>query len=102
MPTFRGRSTFAILAATGVWASVPAAAEDLRTPLIAQSCAGCHGQQGAGEGRVPRISGYDRNDFLLVWERFRSGEEAGTIMGRIARGYDEAEIAALADYFAQR
>jgi cytochrome c553 len=79
-----------------------AGAEDLRTPLIAQGCAGCHGQKGAGMGRTPSIAGYHRDDFLLVWREFRSGERPSTVMGRIARGYTEDEVAALADYFSQR
>jgi cytochrome c553 len=90
---------------TGLVATAPlaaAGAEELRTPLIAQSCAGCHGQKGSGMGRTPSIAGYDRDDFLLVWREFRSGERPSTVMGRIARGYTEAEVAALADYFSQR
>jgi sulfide dehydrogenase cytochrome subunit len=31
---------------------------------------------------------------------FRSNERPGTIMGRIARGYSEAEIAAIAEFIA--
>jgi sulfide dehydrogenase cytochrome subunit len=31
---------------------------------------------------------------------FRANERPGTIMGRIARGYTDAEIAAMADHFA--
>jgi cytochrome c553 len=35
-----------------------------------------------------------------VWEEFRNNQRpAATIMPRIARGYSEAEIATLADYF---
>jgi sulfide dehydrogenase cytochrome subunit len=33
---------------------------------------------------------------------FRANERPGTIMGRIARGYSDAEIAAIAAYFAQQ
>jgi sulfide dehydrogenase cytochrome subunit len=102
MPT----KTISPLAFTAVaaafWALPPSAAADDRTPLLAQACAGCHGQNGTGMGRVPRISGYDRDDFVLVWEQFREGERTATIMGRIARGYTADEIAVLADYFSQK
>jgi sulfide dehydrogenase cytochrome subunit len=69
-------------------------------PMLAQACAGCHGQAGAGEGAVPDLRGYDREAFLRTWAEFRANERPATIMNRIARGYTEAEVAALADYFA--
>lgn len=68
-------------------------------PLIAQGCAGCHGQAGAGAGGTPAIAGTDRSAFLATWAAFRANERPATIMNRIARGYSDAEVAALADYF---
>ena len=79
-----------------------AQAEEIRTPMIAQGCAGCHGQSGAGMGSVPRIAGYSREAFIAVWESFRNDERPAAIMNRIARGYTDEEVAALADYFAQQ
>ena len=76
-----------------------AAAQDT-APLLAQSCAGCHGQAGEGIGTVARIAGYDRDDFVTVWEAFRANERPATIMNRIAPGYSAEEVAILADYFA--
>lgn len=68
-------------------------------PLIAQGCAGCHGQAGVGAGGTPAIAGTDRAAFLATWAAFRANERPATIMNRIARGYTDAEVAALADYF---
>jgi cytochrome c553 len=78
--------------------ALPALAEG-DGPLLAQACAGCHGQAGAGQGPVPAIAGIGRDDFLALWAEFRAGTRAATIMTRIARGYTEAEVAALAEYF---
>jgi cytochrome subunit of sulfide dehydrogenase len=72
---------------------------DEPAPLIAQSCAGCHGQAGAGMGATPSIAGYNRDEFIQTWHEFRQGERFATIMTRIARGYTEEEVAELADYF---
>jgi sulfide dehydrogenase cytochrome subunit len=72
---------------------------DQHTPLIAQGCAGCHGQSGEGAGAIASIAGYNREEFLQTWAEFRAGERQATIMTRIARGYTEAEVAELADYF---
>lgn len=82
-----------------IMATLPATADEV-APMLAQACAGCHGQAGAGQGAVPDLRGYDRDAFLRVWAEFRTDERPATIMNRIARGYTEAEVAELADYFA--
>ncbi len=69
-------------------------------PLIAQACAGCHGQYGAGQGATPPIAGTTKENFLQTWAAFRANERPATIMNRIARGYTDEEVATLADYFA--
>ena len=79
-------------------AATPALAEP-NGPMLAQACAGCHGQSGGGAGAIVDIRGYDRDDFLRTWEEFRTDRRPATIMNRIARGYTEVEAAALADYF---
>lgn len=62
-------------------------------------CSGCHGTQGRGVRDVPGISGWDPEIFLTAMKAFQSGKRTETVMGRIARSYDEEEIAALARYF---
>ena len=78
----------------------PAMAAEGVTPLIAQSCAGCHGQSGDGEASILPIAGYDRDDFIRVWQEFRADARPATIMNRIARGFTDDELNELADYFA--
>jgi sulfide dehydrogenase cytochrome subunit len=69
-------------------------------PLLAQACAGCHGQVGAGENGTPTLAAYDKTAFARVWDEFRNNQRpAASIMPRIARGYTEAEVATLAEYF---
>ncbi len=68
-------------------------------PMLAEACAGCHGQAGAGQGAISDLRGYDRDAFLLVWAEFAADERPATIMNRIARGYTEADVEALADFF---
>ncbi len=95
------RPTLIAAALAAVSTFGPAAAQD-GTPLIAQACAGCHGQGGAGMGEVPVIAGKNRDTFLEVWQAFRADERPATIMNRIARGYTDDEVAILADYFASQ
>jgi cytochrome subunit of sulfide dehydrogenase len=93
------RGAAAGLALLAITASSPALADVPATPNVAQGCAGCHGQAGAGMGEVPAIAGYDRAAFIAHWAAFQANERPATIMNRIARGYSDAEVAALADYF---
>ena len=88
---------------TAIWVMACAAAQGALAedaPQLAQSCAGCHGQAGEGIGNIAKIAGYDRDDFVAVWEEFRANERPATIMNRIAPAYSDDEVAILADYFA--
>lgn len=70
-------------------------------PLAAEGCLGCHGPDGRGATGVAALAGRDRAELVAIMLAFRANERPGTIMGRIARGYTEAEIAAVADHFAR-
>ncbi|MBQ1203460.1 MAG: c-type cytochrome, partial [Loktanella sp.] len=80
--------------------TAPIVSAEEAAPLIAQSCAGCHGQAGVGQGASPVLAGYDAEEFVRVWEEFRANERPATIMHRIAPGFTEDEVAELAAYFA--
>ena len=71
-----------------------------QAPLAAQACLGCHGLGAAGAAPIPGIAGRPAADLAAALVAFRVNERPGTIMGRIMRGYTEAEIAALATHFA--
>ncbi|UPY37369.1 c-type cytochrome [Sediminicoccus sp. KRV36] len=73
-----------------------------QAPLAAQGCVGCHGPNGVGIGSVPGLAGRDRAELIAQMNAFRANERPATIMGRVARGYTEAEIIASAAYFAQQ
>jgi cytochrome subunit of sulfide dehydrogenase len=69
-------------------------------PLAAQGCLGCHGPNGAGMQAIVGINGRDPKELVEVMRAFRANERPGTIMGRIARGYTDAELATVAAWFA--
>lgn len=91
------RKTMAAVLISGGLAGSATAAEDAF--LLAEGCAGCHGQAGEGQYDIAHIAGYDREAFLRVWAEFRANERPATIMNRIAPGYTDEEVAKLADYF---
>lgn len=53
------------------------------------------------EGPVPSLEGRPAEDIVTAMVAFRSGEREATVMGRIAKGYSDDEIRAIADWFAQ-
>jgi cytochrome subunit of sulfide dehydrogenase len=77
----------------------PAAAM-AQAPLAAQGCLGCHGAAGGGVFLVPGLAGRPAAELVAAMTAFRANERPATIMGRIARGYTDAEIAAIAAHFA--
>lgn len=81
------------------WAG-PALAQGGPAPLAAQGCLGCHGPNGAGQAPIPALTGRPAAETEALMLAFRANERPATIMGRIARGYTDAEIAALAAHFA--
>lgn len=93
------RGAAAGLALLAFSVSSPALAEAPPAPNVAQGCIGCHGQGGVGVGTIPAIAGYDRDAFIAHWAEFQANERPATIMNRIARGYSDEEVAALAEYF---
>ena len=69
---------------------------------IGFTCAGCHGTAGVSQGTAPSIAGEDADDLKEMMLDFKSGKEKSTIMGRIAKGYSDEELAAVAEYFSKQ
>ena len=69
---------------------------------LAANCAACHGTGGraAAGSSVAALAG--RNDIVEVMRAFKEGKREATIMHQIAKGYSDAEIAALAEYFSKQ
>ncbi len=68
---------------------------------IAASCAACHGTNGNSVGgAIPGIAGLNKEYFVNQMKAFKEGKREATIMHQLAKGYSDAEIAALGDFFA--
>lgn len=92
------------LSAAALLAALPALLPPAlaQAPLAAEGCLGCHGPNGAGAGGVPALAGREAAELRAQLLAFREAARPGTIMGRIARGYTEAELAAVAEHFARQ
>ncbi|MEO5340886.1 MAG: cytochrome c4 [Magnetococcus sp. MYC-9] len=71
--------------------------------MLANTCAGCHGTNGVSGGpAMPTIAGMPAKYLKEVMAAFKSDKRPSTIMGRLAKGYSDEEIALIADFFAKQ
>lgn len=92
----------------GIGASVallsPAAAQ---TPadvvVLAGPCANCHGPDGRSPGQIVSLAGRPQAVLLQQLQAFKSDSPppGTTVMNRLAKGYSDEQLAALAGYFSK-
>jgi len=82
-----------LLALTGT-----ATAADI--PPGAAACSGCHPVRAGVDTTVPRLIGRDAAQIVAAMADFRAGKRPTTIMDRIAKGFTEDEVKAIAAWFA--
>ncbi|MEZ5591307.1 MAG: c-type cytochrome [Gammaproteobacteria bacterium] len=80
--------------------SAQAAEAVSRAALLASTCASCHGPDGQGIGDNPALAGKPAAEMVKTLQAFADGSLESVVMGRLAAGYSEAELQAVAEYFA--
>ncbi len=86
----------------------PAFAPSNLTPLgvraMAANCAACHGTNGrpAPGSTLAGLAGKPKEELLNAMNQFKAGRKPATLMHQISKGYTDAEILALADYFSRQ
>ena len=80
----------------------PVSAGEISPDMLANTCAGCHGTEGASKGEAPSIDGFSREYLADTMKAYKNGSRYATVMDRIAKGYSDAQIDALALYFSSR
>jgi sulfide dehydrogenase cytochrome subunit len=89
------RKTLALLFGSGLLLATAHASATPTATMLADTCAGCHGTDGASAGpATPSMV-----DTMMA---FKSGERPSTVMGRIAKGYSDEEIKLMASVFAKQ
>ena len=81
-------------------ATVAAETGTARGAALAHICVTCHGPEGRSQGAIPSLTTLSSADIITALQAFRAETRPGTVMPRIARGLDEADITAVATYFA--
>ena len=93
----RHRLLLPVLASALLLAS-PVGAVD--APPGASSCTGCHAAKRIPDSVIPRIAGRKASDIVQFMREYRSGAWPSSVMGRIAKGFDDQQIDAIAAWFA--
>jgi cytochrome subunit of sulfide dehydrogenase len=77
----------------------PASAGAAAMPPLVAACSGCHAANG-GDPMLPRLAGRNAGDIVAAMKAFRTGGRPATVMDRIAKGFTDDEIAAIAAWYA--
>jgi cytochrome subunit of sulfide dehydrogenase len=88
--------------AAALLVAAPAVAQDLEARNVASTCAICHGTGGRALPNAPLVAlaGLPRDHIASQMRAFRDGTRPATVMHQIAKGYTDAQIDALAAWFA--
>jgi len=90
------------LTATGVLAEEGSGKEPARTgEEIAQTCVACHGAKGISSADIyPHLAGQHASYLVQALKDYKSGKRDNQIMQPMAAGLTEAEMEAVAEYYA--
>ena len=90
IPVFAGMTIF-LLSALALAAEMPPGAS---------SCSGCHAAIASVQTPVPPLAGRPAENTMAALQGFRAGTRPGTVMDRIAKGFTDDELAAIAAWYA--
>lgn len=96
------RLLLAVLAASLPFAAPAQQPDAAAVQVLAGPCANCHGPDGRSPGAIPSIAGLPEDEAVEKMLAFRGGRDpSATVMPRLMKGYDEAQIRDLAAWFAK-
>ena len=90
-----------LVAGMTVWALCANAAAP-EPPPGASACSGCHPASANPRSGLPPLIGRNAGDIVAAMQAFRSGQRAATVMDRIAKGFSDGEIEAIAAWYAHQ
>ena len=83
-------------------ACAQASPPETRARSLAATCANCHGTAGESSAGMPRLSGMPSAELKRAMIEYKAGTRTGTVMPQLAKGYTDAQIDAIANWFASR
>jgi len=99
--------TAAALAALSMAHAAEAPPSNAQARTWAASCASCHHADTAPGARasvqtLPALAGRSQAELIATLQAFRNGTRPSTVMGQLARGYDDAQITAIAGWLSRQ
>ncbi len=93
-----------LIAAALATAPLVASAQDSPAARsLAATCANCHGTDGRSVAtEVSPLAGVPKQELLDKLKAFRDGTRPATVMPQLAKGYSDAQLELVADYFSRR
>jgi cytochrome subunit of sulfide dehydrogenase len=88
-----------VSAATVLGSATTGLADSSEPPVGAMACSGCHPAASGVETSVPRLAGRKAEEIVAQMRAFRSGQRGATVMDRIAKGYSDAEVETIAEWY---
>ena len=83
------------------WGAQAQALDAAQVRGLAASCAACHGTDGHAQPGMIRLAGLPKEVIVQKMQDYKAGRvPAATVMHQLAKGYTDAEINAMAAYFA--
>lgn len=86
-----------LVACAGIAFSAGQAMAIDRGQMLADNCMSCH-SGGAGDATIINLSQYPASAIVSQMKAFKDGSRPSTVMSRHAKGYSDADIAAIAKY----
>ena len=74
--------------------------DPLQVRSWAAGCANCHGTNGRAEPGNESLAGANKDEMVKKMFDFKAGRKPATIMHQLSKGYTDAQIVAIAGYFA--
>lgn len=66
--------------------------------MLSNSCAACHGTKGQTVSSIPGLNLLSAEEISIEMKAFKSGERKATVMGRIAKGFNDKQIKAMSEH----
>ncbi|ETW95248.1 MAG: hypothetical protein ETSY2_48430 [Candidatus Entotheonella gemina] len=83
-------------------APLSALAGEASSSMLTDACAACHGTDGKSPGAIPSLQGKAAAYIEQKLKAFKADQEKVTVMNRIAKGYTDKEIEAIAKHLGSK
>ncbi|MEI6550694.1 MAG: class I cytochrome c [Betaproteobacteria bacterium] len=74
--------------------------DPLQVRSWAAGCANCHGTNGRAEPGMVALAGASKDEIIQKMQDFKAGRLPATVMHQLSKGYSDAQIVAIAGYYA--